>query len=345
VSEVDFVVPEGLDDPARPSGGNRYDRRVAEGLSALGWVVREHPVSGSWPTPGPEARASLAAVVESLPDGGVVMVDGLLASYLPDLLVRHAHRLRLVVVMHLPLGERSEEEAVLTAGRAVVTTSRWTRRWLLDHYSLPSAAVHAAPPGVDPAEPSPGTGTGGALLCVAVVTPEKGHDVLLAALSTLTDLPWELSCVGSLDRDPDFVDRLMRRAKEDGVLDRVRFTGPLVGPDLEVEYAAADALVLASQAETYGMVVAEALSHALPVLGTSVGGMPEALGRAGDGTAPGLLVAPRDPGALAAALRRWLTEADLRDRLRRSARDRRQELVTWRSTAEQVAAVLEDVGR
>ena len=61
VTEVHVVVPEGIDDPARPSGGNTYDRRVCRGLAALGWAVREHAVPGDWPRPGaagtPRSRA------------------------------------------------------------------------------------------------------------------------------------------------------------------------------------------------------------------------------------------------------------------------------------------------
>ena len=45
-----MLVPEGIDDPTRPSGGNRYDRRVCQGLAALGWIVHEHVVPGAWPT-------------------------------------------------------------------------------------------------------------------------------------------------------------------------------------------------------------------------------------------------------------------------------------------------------
>ena len=45
-AEVHFIVPESIDDPARPSGGNTYDRRVCRGLAALGWAVHEHAVPG-----------------------------------------------------------------------------------------------------------------------------------------------------------------------------------------------------------------------------------------------------------------------------------------------------------
>ena len=91
----------------------------------------------------------------------------------------------------------------------------WTRRRLLELYALPADRVHVAEPAVDAADLAPGTSAGGALLCVAAVTPDKGHDVLLDALATATDLSWRCECVGSLDRDPTFVER-SAAARSDG---------------------------------------------------------------------------------------------------------------------------------
>jgi len=71
-----------------------------------------------------------------------------------------------------------------------------------------------------------------------------------------------------------------------------------------------------------------------------VGGLPESLGHAPDGSRPGLLVEPGDPVALAGALRRWLSEADLRHRLRRSAQSRRTTLTGWATTTGVVVDVL-----
>ena len=71
---------------------------------------------------------------------------------------------------------------------AVVTTSAWTRDWLLDRYALHPNRIHVAAPGVDAADPAPGTPSGGELLCVAAVTPGKGHDVLFEALASIADL-------------------------------------------------------------------------------------------------------------------------------------------------------------
>jgi glycosyltransferase involved in cell wall biosynthesis len=118
------------------------------------------------------------------------------------------------------------------------------------------------------------------------------------------------------------------------------FTGPLVGADLHRRYAAADLMVLASRAETYGMVVTEALARGLPVVASEVGGVAEALGCGADGSRPGVLVAPEDPVALAAALRAWLSDAALRGRLRRAARERRESLSGWSRTASVIADVL-----
>ena len=347
---VHVVVPGGIDDPAKPSGGNAYDRRICNGLAALGWDVHEHAVDGGWPWPDADAQRALGRVIAELPDGAVVLIDGLIASTVPAVLVPHAHRLALVVLVHLPLGDgppghevadaRSRECAVLAAATAVVTTSGWARDLLLDRYPLRPANVAVAEPGTDAAELAPGTADGGQLLCVAAVTPHKGQDVLLAALTAVRELPWRCVLVGALDRDRDFADLLHRRAYESGIGDRIRFTGPRTGDELDLAYAAADVLVVPSLGETYGMVVTEALARGLPVIATAVGGLPHALGRTADGRRPGLLVAPGDAPALATALSNWLRDAELRSGLRMAAQERRGTLSGWPATVERVANIL-----
>jgi glycosyltransferase involved in cell wall biosynthesis len=347
---VHVVVPGGIDDSARPSGGNVYDRRICNGLATLGWDVREYAVDGGWPWPDDEAQRALDRVIASMPDGAVVLIDGLIASTVPAVLVPHARRLALVILVHLPLGDgpaghevadaSSRECAVLAAATTVVTTSEWARDLLLDRYALRPAAVVVAEPGTDPAGLAPGTDDGGQLLCVAAVTPHKGHDVLLAALAGVRDLSWRCVLVGALDRDRDFVDLLLRRADDAAIADRITFAGPRTGAELDMAYAAADVIVVASLGETYGMVVTEALARGLPVIATDVGGLPHTLGRTADGRRPGLLVTPGDAPALAAALSSWLCDAHLRSDLRLAAHERRATLSDWPTTVERIAHIL-----
>ncbi|MES0833012.1 glycosyltransferase family 4 protein [Nocardiopsis tropica] len=343
-----LVVPHG----GAPSGGGVYDRRLREALAGLGRPVREEAVPGAWPVADPAARAGLSRVLEGVPDGAAVLLDGLVACGVPEVLLPHAPRLRLVVLVHLPLADEtglpearaaaldSRERAVLRAASAVVATSRWAARRVSAHHGV--EGVHVVEPGADPAPLSP-VGDGTRLLCVASVTPRKGHDVLVSALAALADLPWGCACVGPVPSGyaGAHAARLRDLVREHGLADRVAFTGPLTGADLEAAYTACDLLVLPSRGETYGMVVTEALARGVPVAATSVGGVPEALGSAPDGSRPGLLVPPGDPGALAAALRRWLTDPGLRSRLGRSARARREGLAGWEETARRMAAVLD----
>jgi glycosyltransferase involved in cell wall biosynthesis len=342
---VHVVLPNDIDDPTSPSGGNVYDRRMCRGLADVGWSVREHAIAGAWPRPGPAERDNLDRRLAALPDGALVVLDGLVASAVPDVLGPQGKRLRLVILMHMPLGgesrtARHRESRALAASVAVITTSEWCRGRLHDLYDLPAGRVHVAVPGVDPAPVVTGSAGGTELLCVGAVTPHKGQDVLVAALSTIRDRPWRCVFVGPLNRSPGFVRRLRRQVRAGGLADRVDFVGPCTGRELEARYAAADLLVLASLGETYGMVVTEALARGVPVLGTAVKGLPEALGRAPDGELPGMLVPGNDPTALAGALERWLGDSELRDRLRRAARGRRVTLTGWSTTAERIATAL-----
>ena len=346
---VHFVVPEGIDDPKRPSGGNVYDRRVADELPRCGWTVREHLVAGSWPDPEPSDRAQFDEVLARLADGSVVLVDGLIASAVQGLMSA-ARRLRIVVLLHMPLAETSPataiarvESDVLNAAAAVITTSAWTRAWIVTHLGVPPERAWAAIPGVDPSPPASGSAAGGNLLCVGPVTEAKGHDVMVAALAQIADLDWRCTFAGAIDLEPDFVQSLMAQAEHAGIADRLVLTGPLAGAALDDVRSTTDLIVSPSRREAYGMAIVEGLARGTPVIASDVGGHREAVGQASDGTLPGVLVPVNDAASLAAALRQWLTDPQTRARWRSSAGQRRRDLAGWPATARTVAAVLQDI--
>ncbi len=354
MSRLHVVLPGDVDDPRSPSGGNTYGRRVAQELEALGWTVTRHLVAGRWPRPDAAAEAGLAGVLGAVPDGGTVLLDGLVACGVPQVVGPHAGRLRLVVLLHLPLADEAglptdvaaeldaRERATLRAADAVIVTSAAVARQLAGH-GLP--AVHIAEPGTDTAPRAVGTDGATALLCVAAVTPVKGHDVLVDALTAVADRPWTCVCAGPLDRAPGHVAALRRQIARSGLDERVRLAGPLAPAALAAAYAATDLAVLPSRTETFGMAAAEALARGIPVLATTVGGLPDTVGRAPDGTIPGLLVPPGDPAALASALRRWFAEPALRTRLRAASAARGAALPRWDATAAAVSAVLTPFAR
>ena len=177
---VHVVVPEGFDDPGRPSGGNIYDRRVCAGLAEAGWEVLVATVAAAWPVPGPGARADLARIVSAIPDGETVLVDGLIASPTAAQLLPHTGRIRMTVLLHMPLataldthhdaGAVRSERVVLRAATGVVVTSEWTRRQVLTRYAIPACRVHVARPGVDRVA-APARPVRGHLICVGVLGP------------------------------------------------------------------------------------------------------------------------------------------------------------------------------
>ena len=324
-----------------PSGGNVYDRRVIDGLREAGREVREIAVAGSWPRPSDDERAALAAELATIPDGTLVLADGLVACGVPDVVVPHAERLRLVVLVHLPLADEggpdldARERDVLHAARTVVTTSPLAADRVRRHHGLREVQVVA--PGTDPAELAPGTDGSSGLLCVASVTQRKGQDLLVQALAPLAGRSWTCDCAGPLRRDPEFAAHVRNLIARHGLEERIRLLGPLTGEPLEHAYAAADLVVLPSRSETYGMVVTEALARGIPVIASAA---PDALGTAPDGSLPGLSFPPGDVAALTGALRAWLDDPGLRARLRHSAQLRRGTLTLWTHTAQQMARVL-----
>ena len=367
-SALYVVVPGDLD--AR-TGGYGYDRRIIAGLRDRGSTVNVLRLDGSFPTPTAAARAHASDVLARIPDGSLVLVDGLALGALPVEAEHEAGRLRVVALVHHPLAAETgidpalataleiSERRALAAVRSVVVTSRATAVKLAD-YGVTENRITVVEPGTDRAplargshhvgrvllDPAAGGGSEKtrpadvSLLCVATLTPRKGYGLLLSALTAIPQRNWRLTCAGSLDRDPPTVTRLRVQLQTSGLEDRVSLAGDMDEAALGALYDRADLFVLPTLYEGYGMAVAEALARGLPVVSTSTGAISALVG-----DDAGIIVPPGDLPALTNALSRVLGDPDLRGRLAAGACRVRDRLPTWETAAAAMAQALEREAR
>ena len=331
------------------TGGYIYDRRMVEGLRASGWRVTVHELHPDFPLPSATALHEAAQIMEHIPAGRPVLIDGLALGGMPAIAERERSRLRLIALIHHPLaletgldsdkvGQlRDAERRALAAVQSVITTSRTTAQALAD-YGVASERITVVIPGTEPAPLAEGSGGDVLnLLCVATLTPRKGHAILFEALAGLRDKAWRLTCVGSSERDPKTAAALRRQIASFGLDDRIRLLGELDDEALGRRYAQADVFVLASHYEGYGMVFSEALARGLPIVAASGGAVPETVP-----AAAALLVKPGDSAALRAALGRLMEGSELRAQLREGARRARHTLPTWQEASARFAAAIMD---
>lgn len=332
---VVLVVP---DDLSRPTGGNRYDQRLAEAIRRLGVHVEERGVPGAWPVGDTAAQHLLAqalTAVDPADAGGAdagapgrsprpVLVDGLLACGVPEAVeAAVAGGTPVHVLVHMPLGARTDltpghaaeldarERRALRAATSVVATSRFSAADLQARHGLAEAGVRVAVavPGARPGVRVPGADCRGLLRQLATISPVKDQLTVVEALALIRQqdpgLAWTCELTGLLDVDPGYTEQVRSAIHRHGLADRVRLTGPLDGPELEEAWEHTDLLLLPSRTETWGLVVTEALARGIPAVVSRGTGAQEALGDTEDGL-PGALVPPGDPVALADAVRHLL---------------------------------------
>ena len=346
MKRVVFAVPGSLD---TPTGGYAYDKRIMAELRRLGREVDYLDIGEGFPAPDEATRSAARSLLSAMPAGQPVVLDGLALGVLPDVAAELASRHPLVALVHHPLAlesgltaERADalrrsEKAALAEVREVVVTSPATARLLVSSYGVPAELITVARPGSDPvrrAARNPNEVPH--LLSVGAVVPRKGFDVLVSALAMLTDLPWQLTIVGDLQRDPHEAAKLQDLIAQHRLAGRIRTAGAVSPSRLATLFGEADLFALASRFEGYGMAYAEALSHGLPVVGTTAGAIPDTVPKGA-----GVLVPSDDPAALAAALRSVLVDSDHRRRLAEAALMAARLLPTWQQSAAIFAATLD----
>ena len=265
-------------------------------------------------------------------------------------LVQTFHALGSVKRRHQGAGDTSPdgrirvETAVARRARRVVASCPDEATELV-RIGVPAASIDTVPSGVDtcmftPDGPAAPRGAAPRLRVLGRLVRRKGADETVQALA---DVPGaELVVAGGGNdpaTDPD-VARLRRLAEAAGVGDRVRFTGAVRRDEVPELLRSADVVVCAPWYEPFGIVPLEAMACGRPVVASRVGGLQETV-RCGR---TGLHVPPRDPRALAAALRELTGDPDRAAALGAAGRDRVVAGYAWDRIAEQVLAVYRSAG-
>ncbi|MBV9948242.1 MAG: glycosyltransferase family 4 protein [Myxococcales bacterium] len=306
-------------DLGQPTGGYVYDRLVVEALRALGDDVRVED---------PRDPAAVAGALGA----DAVVGDGLCMRELGPLFERVAGgRARVLLVHHLTSWEpewidraaaaADEARAIAASDRIVVTGARTAQRFVEEHGTLlrsrPDRDVVLVPPGADrlprlPRRAGPPGRLG--LLSLGSLIPRKRLPLVLDALEELARPEVTLSIIGDASRDAHHARALAARIAGSPLLRAaVRLEGVADDDGVARALASADALVLASSLEGYGMVVAEALHAGVPVIVSRAAA--EAAGVESSG--PTLVFCDR-PG-LVDALRRMCDDPGLREAAREAA--------------------------
>jgi glycosyltransferase involved in cell wall biosynthesis len=286
----------------QPTGGYVYDRMIVDGLVACGHSVEVVSIA-----PGEDARARIK-------DAQIVVGDELCFAEVGPAFraLEGAVEKRILLVHHLtrwetesaPSAALLEGEASALASSDVVVATSGSTAARLEREALARDVV-VVEPGADRLPLVPRRAESVRLLFAGALTPRKGLATLVEVLEELADPRVSLIAVGE-PRDPAYAREVRATIAASPTLSaRVTLTGAVSDDALANELAHADAVVLPSTFEGYGMIVAEAIRAGVPVIAADVGEARRICGGAGIVFAAGSRDALRD------ALRRFAADAAL----------------------------------
>lgn len=342
---ADFAIPGDIN---TVTGGYIYERRLLEGLRAMGRDVAHIELAASFPDPDARDMADVLSALHALAPERVLILDGLVYGSIET---RGLARVRapIVAMIHHPLALETglsdarkahlfnTERDNLALAAHVLVPSPHTAEILIRDYGVAVDKITIARPGTDQRVRVRAPSNPPLILSVGILHPRKGHDVLLRALAALTDHDWRAAIVGSA-HDPDHAARLDAMVQDLGLRHRVHLAGRLPDAELDALYAQASIFALATRYEGYGMVFDEALSWGLPIVSCDTGAVRQTVP-----AGAGLLVAPDAPVAFSRALGQLLADASLREEMADHAGHAGQSLPAWQDTARIAGDVLDAI--
>jgi len=339
---VFFAIPGDL---TTLTGGYIYDARVIGELEKSGYNVNHIALPSRFPFPTPADMAMTFDLLSDIPDDCPVIIDGLAFGAMDPARVAKM-KCPILALVHHPLSHENglrrtqaqqlyeTEKQNLRHAAHIVVTSPHTATTLVSDFGVPNQNITIAVPGCDqpttigqPTQPP-------LILSVGNLVLRKGHDILLTALSKLTDLDWKCVIVGA-PLDPVCTSQLEALHRSLDLQSRVTFANGISPKSLQLFYQDASIFALATRYEGYGMVFNEALSYGVPSVSCDVGAVADTLPHEAS-----RLVPPDSPDEFANALRDVLSDQTLHQRLSQAAINAGADLPGWDKTADYVKSAL-----
>ena len=339
-----FAIPGNKD---RRTGGFIYEATVLDQLNAMGCQTAHLILPDSFPNPTPTDMERALDALRAVPETQPIIVDGLVFGAIDPAGLATVNA-PLIAMIHHPLGLETglsddessfllqNEAAAIRHADHIMVPSPHTRDILVRDFGADPARTTIALPGFKRPQMAHAPADPPLILSVGLLTERKGHDVLIDALSQITDLAWQAEIVGK-DHDRKTATTLREQVHRLDLTDRVRFMGELDEDTLAQRFSAASIFALATRYEGYGMVLSEAMLYGLPIVSCSVGAVPDTVGNSG------ILVPVDDATAFADALRQLLTVSDTYTSFQAKALIRAKALPTWEETAQKFVDAINSV--
>ncbi len=327
------------------TGGYIYDRRLLHELRKLGLEVTHIELPASFPDPSAVDMAESISRLQAVKQNCPVIIDGLAFGALDTIGVKTL-RAPIVALIHHPLAKESglslerqrilfeTERSNLQFASHVIVPSPHTAKILISEYDVPENKITIARPGTDRPVKNTTIIDPPLILSVGIQLRRKGHDVLLEALARIVDLDWQAVIVGA-PLDKRYAQDLRSLCTSLHLDQRVNIAGQVNKEALSKLYRSAGLFALATRFEGYGIVFDEALVHGIPIVSCQTGAVPDTVP-----SSAACLVPPEQPEAFAMALRKILSDPQLRAKLATASLEAGRMLPGWVDTAQIAAAAL-----
>ena len=224
-----FAIPG---DITTLTGGYAYARQLLMLMPDYDVEVHRLQLSAAYPYPGEADIETTRRVFAQLHPETPLIIDGLAYGAMPPLLVNDI-KPRIIALVHHPLAYETGlstaqerqflafERHALARAEQVVATSASTGDLLMREYDVSGTKLTIAMPGTMPALRAQSTGSPPHLLAVGSIVPRKGYRVLIDALMQIAELDWQLTIVGSTERDAKCVTQVREAIMKSGLRGRI----------------------------------------------------------------------------------------------------------------------------